>query len=114
MDLRITRERDVAVVELPIEELDASNAVEFKFGLAALAAQERRMVCDLSSLRFIDSSGLGALLSGLRKVSEYHGELKLCGLSDAVRDLFALVRMNRVFDIYATRDAAVSAFRAQH
>jgi anti-sigma B factor antagonist len=69
-------------------------------------------VFDLSRLRFTDSSGLGALISCLRKVNANGGDLKLCAMSDQVRALFELVRMHKVFDIYATREEAVRAFGA--
>ena len=108
----IERLQDVAVVELPYEELDASNAADFKRELATLVETQRKLVFDLSRLRFVDSSGLGAFLSCLRKVSERGGELKLCGLSTAVRAVFELVRMHRIFDIHPTRDAAIHAFGA--
>jgi anti-sigma B factor antagonist len=110
MDLMIERVQDVVVAEVPYEELDASNATDFKRDVAALVASERKLVFDLTRLRFIDSSGLGAFLSCLRKVNERGGELKLCGLSKIVRAVFELVRMHRIFDIHPTRDAAVRAF----
>ena len=110
MDITIERVQGVAVAELPYDELDASNAADFKRDVAALVSNEPRLVFDLTRVRFIDSSGLGAFLSCLRKVNERGGELKLCGLSKAVRAVFELVRMHRIFDIHPTRDAAIRAF----
>lgn len=110
MDIAIERLQGVAVVELPYEEIDASNAADFKRELATVVEAEPRLVFDLSRLRFVDSSGLGAFLSCLRKIAEHGGELKLCGLSAAVRGVFELVRMHRIFDIQPTRDAAIRAF----
>ena len=68
------------------------------------------MVLDLSRLRFVDSSGMGAMLSCLRQLSAKGGDLKLCGMSKQVRGLFELVRMHRIFEIYGTREEAVHAF----
>ncbi len=110
MDLAIERIHDVVVVRLPYEELDASNASELKRDLTALLETESRIVFDLSQLRFVDSSGLGAFLSCLRRVNARGGDLKLCCLSRPVRAVFELVRMHRIFDIYATRDEATRAF----
>lgn len=110
MDIAIERLQDVAVIELPYEEIDAGNAADFKHELASVVDTERRLIFDLRRLRFVDSSGLGAFLSCLRKVNERGGELKLCGLSTSVRAVFELVRMHRVFDIHPTRDAALAAF----
>jgi anti-sigma B factor antagonist len=69
------------------------------------------VILDLGRLRFIDSSGLGAMLSCLRQLNAAGGDLKLCGMSKAVRAVFELVRMHKIFDIYGTREQAVSAFQ---
>ena len=69
-----------------------------------------KLVLDLARLRFVDSSGLGAFISCLRKLNAKGGDLKLCGLSKQVRAAFELVRMHRVFDIHATSEDAVRAF----
>ena len=100
----------VAVAAVPVEELDASNAGEFKRDVAPLLEANTKLVLDLSRLRFVDSSGLGAFISCLRKLNAKGGELKLCGMSKQVRAVFELVRMHRVFDICSTREEAVRAF----
>jgi anti-sigma B factor antagonist len=65
----------------------------------------------MSELKFVDSSGLGAILSCLRQQNASGGELKLCGMLKPVRALFELVRMHRIFDMYNTREEAIMAFR---
>jgi anti-sigma B factor antagonist len=106
VELTIEKVGDVSVVELAGEQLDASNVEEFKHEIAPVLAANPRMVLDLGRLRFVDSSGLGAILSCLRQLNAAGGDLKLCGLSKPVRALFELVRMHRIFDIYGTRDEA--------
>lgn len=101
----------VAVTTIPVEELDASNSGEFKRDIAPVLASNTHLVIDLSRVRFMDSSGLGAMLSCLRQLSAKGGDLKLCGMSKQVRATFELVRMNRIFDILATRDEAIQAFQ---
>ena len=100
----------VAIVTVPGEYLDASVAEEFKRDAAPVLDANPRAVFDLSRLQFIDSAGVGALLSCLRRVSAANGDLKLCGLSPAVRAVFDLARMHRLFDIFPTREEAVAAF----
>jgi PAS domain S-box-containing protein len=58
------------------------------------------------------ASGLGAMLSCLRQLSQKGGDLKLCGLSRPVRAAFELVRLHRVLDIHATRAQAIGAFQS--
>ena len=110
MQLTIEKYGDVAVTTVPVEELDAGNVEEFKRDIAPLLEAHANLVLDLSRLRFVDSSGLGAFISCLRKVNASGGDLKLCGMSKKVRAVFELVRMHRVFDIQPTREDAVRAF----
>jgi anti-sigma B factor antagonist len=79
--------------------------------MAPILEANTKMVVDLSRMRFIDSPGMGAMLSCLRQMSSKGGDLKLCGMSKQVRGAFELVRMHRIFDIFGTRDEAVRAFQ---
>ena len=110
MQLPIERVGDIAIVVLPVDELDASNSAEFKRDIAPILEANTKVALDLSRLRFIDSSGLGSFLSCLRKVNAKGGDLKLFRVSRQVRTIIELVRMQRMMDILDTRDAAVSAF----
>jgi anti-sigma B factor antagonist len=111
MEIAAEKIGNVAVVQIPVDELDASNAGELKHDIAPVLEANARMVIDLSRLRFIDSSGLGAMLSCLRQLSAKGGDLKLCGMSKQVRATFELVRMHRIFDIFRSREEAVRAFQ---
>ena len=110
MELAFEKIGDVAVSAVPVEELDAGNAEEFKRDIAPLLEANAKLVLDLTRLRFVDSSGLGAFISCLRKLNAKGGDLKLSGMSKQVRAVFELVRMHRVFDILATKEDAVRAF----
>lgn len=112
MEIAVDRIGSVAVAAVSVDELDASNAGEFKRDIAPVLQANTSLVLDLSRLRFVDSSGLGAMLSCLRQLSAKKGDLKLCGMSKQVRALFELVRMHRIFDIYGTREEAVKAFQS--
>lgn len=111
MEIPVDNVDGVAVAAMPVDELDASNSGEFKRDIAQVLQAQTKLVLDLSQLRFVDSSGLGAMLSCLRQLSARGGDLKLCSMSKQVRALFELVRMHRIFDIYPTRDDAVHAFQ---
>jgi anti-sigma B factor antagonist len=112
MEIAVEQVNDVAVVAIPVAELDAANAAQFKRDMAPVLEAHPKVVLDLSKLRFVDSSGLGAFLSCLRKATEKQGDLKLCGVSRQVRTALELVRMHRILDIYATREEATRAFSA--
>lgn len=110
MEIPVETLDGISVAVMPVDELDASNAPEFKRDIAPVLQANTKLVLDLSRLRFVDSSGLGAMLSCLRQLSAKHGDLKLCGMSKQVRSVFELVRMHRIFDIAGTKEQAVRAF----
>jgi len=112
MEIPVDKIGDVTVATVPVDELDASNSAELKRDIAPVLEGNTRVVIDLVRLRFVDSSGLGAMLSCLRQLSAKGGDLKLCCMSKQVRAAFELVRMHRIFDVFNTREEAVRAFQA--
>lgn len=111
MELTTEQMDNVTIVTLPGEYLDASTVKDFKSDISPIIdGQGKHVVFDMANLQFIDSSGLGAILSCLRKLNSADGDLKLCGMTKPVRALFELVRMHRIMDIYNSREEAVSAF----
>ncbi len=98
------------VIAVKEERLDAHNSGELKdWFLKTLEEGRRNLVVDLADVQFIDSSGLGALLSGYKNASQRSGALILSGLQPRVRSMFELTRLNRVFEIYPRLQEAVSS-----
>lgn len=62
------------------------------------------VLIDLQDVKFIDSSGLGALVSAMKMVRTAGGKLFVCSINDQVKMVFELTRMERVFEIFADRD----------
>ena len=100
----------VFVLDLREVALDVKNVREFRDAAHELMQDRPQVVLDMTGVRFVDSSGLGALLSCLRHVRGNQGDMKLCSMSKPVRALFELTRMHRVFNIIETRDEAVRSF----
>ena len=110
MEVTIEKVNGIAIVELPGDILDASNVKEFKRDITSIIEHENKVIFDMHHLQFVDSSGLGSILSCLRSLNAKGGDLKLCSMSKSVRVLFELVRMHRIFDIYNTREEALPSF----
>lgn len=110
MEMPVENVGDVAVVTLQGEYLDASIADEFKRDMQPTLEATTKAVFDMSQLRFVDSAGIGAILSCLRRLNAKDGDLKLCGLSKALRASFEIARMHRIIDILETKEEAVAAF----
>ena len=100
----------VRILELREDSLDASNVRAFRELADALIGEHRHVVLDMAGVRFIDSSGLGALIASLRRLNGRDGDLVLCEMSRTVRALFELMRMHRVFKIRDSRADALAAF----
>jgi anti-sigma B factor antagonist len=109
MEITVEKVNDVAIVTVPVEELDAANAAEFKHAMSPVLDTHATLILDLTKLRFIDSSGLGAFISCLRKLNEKQGALMLCSMSKQVRTVIELVRMQRILDIHGSREEAIAA-----
>ena len=98
-----------ALVTIQGKNLDAGNVKDFKAAMQPVIDGHKTVLIDMSQLNFVDSSGLGALLSCLRTMNNKEGQLKLFAMAKPVQALFELVRMHRIFAIYNSRDEAVAA-----
>ena len=110
MDLTITeiKHREKTVV-LSIEgHLNAVMGRELKTKIKKLVAEKNiHLILDLAGVTLYDSSGLSAIVSGLKAAREQEGSLKLVGLSEKAKHLFELTRLARLFEFYQNVDEAL-------
>lgn len=106
MSFTLTRTDDRLLVNVD-GQLVVSNRQELKQAILEEVDQGARLVVvDFSKSPYIDSSGLGALVSLGKRLRELGGDLRLAGLNDDLRTLFDLTRLDALFPLYATRDDA--------
>ena len=99
----------ICVIRPEGDRLTALGANAFRQDVSHLIdGGSTRIVIDLSGVRFVDSSGLGAIVGLLKKVGN-RGEVVVCGPGDAVRQMFRVTRMDRVFQIFPDPAAALAA-----
>jgi anti-sigma B factor antagonist len=109
MKLEERRAGKILVVKVAEPRLDAKLAGEFKEKIAAHIQQgDSLIVLDLAAVTFIDSSGLGAIVSSL-KALRGQGQLALCGMAETVMSTFKLTRMDKVFRMFPGQAEAVAA-----
>jgi anti-sigma B factor antagonist len=102
---------EVFVVKSLEKRIDASSAADFKGKIANWINNGHKwLVLDLSEVDFIDSSGLGSMLSILKTIGD-QGNMVVCGVGETVMRLFRLTRMNRVFQIFTSQEEAVDALK---
>jgi len=102
--MKITQEKTKGfnLLVLQEERIDAHNSAELKeYILNNIKQGEVNIIVQLEQVRFIDSSGLGALLAGFKNAERKSGKLVLANLQPQVLSMFELTRLNRVFEIYA-------------
>ncbi len=110
MNFRISDSGGIVLVEVD-GELIVGNREELKQSvLGRVEAGERKFVVDFQESSYIDSSGLGALVSLSRKIREAGGELRLAGLNEDLRTLFELTKLDTLFQISDTRELALDNF----
>jgi anti-sigma B factor antagonist len=111
MNLKTEANGKVMVVGVREERLDAHNSDELKIEINRLfESGTKELLVDLKEVRFIDSSGLGVLVSGYKNAATHQGSIKLCSLQTQVKSMFELTRLHRVFDIYQTMDEALESY----
>jgi anti-sigma B factor antagonist len=96
------------VVSLKEKRLDAVIAGNFRDALIAQIDQgQYHLVLDMACVNFLDSSGLGAVVSVLKHVGD-DGSLHLCGVTPGVMAVLRLTRMDRVLRCFGSAEAAVA------
>jgi anti-sigma B factor antagonist len=111
MNINIDEKGAVVLIEVKEERLDAHNSSELKTEMLSLFDEgKNNLVIDLQDVRFVDSSGLGSLVSGFKHASARSGNLKLSGLQPQVKSMFELTRLHRVFEIFPAADEALASF----
>lgn len=100
----------VLIVEVE-GQLIVGNRQELKATIQqALDNAERKLLVDFAKTGYIDSSGLGALVSISKKVREQGGELRLSGLNEDLRSLFELTKLDTLFAISDNSTQALAGF----
>ena len=106
------REKD-AITILDIQgEIDLYNAPEIKDIIQKLIeAQKYNVIINLEKVSYIDSLGIGALISSLSNLKKYQGGLKIINVFASVKKVFELTKLTSFFDIFDTEEDAIKAFQ---
>ena len=111
MNTQVDDKGIAVLIEVNEDRLDAHNSGELKTQMLTFFDEgKNNLVIDLKAVRFVDSSGLGSLVSGFKNASARNGNLKLCGLQPQVRSMFELTRLHRVFEIFPDSEEAIASF----
>ena len=111
MNLKIEQKENVIIICIREERLDAHNSGDLKTEMQRLFEEgNKNLLVELKDVRFIDSSGLGALVSGFKNAISHQGALKLTSLQPQVKSMFELTRLHRVFEIFPSTAEALDSY----
>ena len=110
LKVKIEVKNDICVIMPETHRLDASTALDFKnVLLKTIEEGEVRLLLNLESVNFIDSSGLGAIISAMRQVG-VKGDIKICNLAAQVEELLRLTRLDKVLQIFPKEEDALKDY----
>lgn len=91
--------------------LDAFTASSIATAIEQAAAKtSAQVIVNLTQVTFIDSTGLAALVQGMKRCRDRRGDLRLCGLASPVRIIFELTRLDKAFEIFASEAQALASY----
>jgi anti-sigma B factor antagonist len=110
--MRTSIEGDAVVLVLEGRLTGSSDASRFVQVVEHhLAEGFRAFVVDLTGVSWVDSTGVGSLVSGFETVRRNGGALRFAGLNDRLRRIMEITKLDRVLDCCATREEALAGFR---
>ena len=113
MKIDVSNQEGVTVIRPLNERIDFEVAGELRATLLrAITDGRRNLVIDLGAVGFIDSSGLGAFVSAFKQLNTRHGggDIRLANPQPPVVELLEIIRLNRVFQSFASVDDATQSF----
>jgi anti-sigma B factor antagonist len=110
MNFEVQKHDDITVIGVE-GQLIVGNRQELKQQvLQELENGSRKFLIDFANTGYIDSSGLGVLVSLSKKIREQSGELRLANLNEDLRTLFELTKLDTLFQISTSREEALNTF----
>jgi len=102
---------DVSVIDVSGRITLGEGSSTLRDALRGLVTQgQKKILLNLGEVSYIDSSGIGELVSGFTSVTNSGGELKLLNLTKRVKDLLQITKLYTVFDVHESEASAVRSF----
>lgn len=112
MNFKSVTKNNVTVLRLQDERLDSTIASELKAHLLVLIEEgNKNILIDLAKVEYTDSSGLGAILFGVRQARPVNGKIKLANLQSRVLGLIKIAKLDNVIEAYDNEAEALESFK---
>ncbi len=114
MNLLVEGVNDIQVLRVKEERIDSAMAPDLKAQLLVLTKEEGcKVIIDLSETAYIDSSGLGALLLGVRQARESEGDFAIIGAQKRVKSLLQIAQLDNVLKSFKNEFDALKSFESK-
>jgi len=110
MEIKTRESNDTVILDVD-GEIDLYNAPLLKDVIEqSTEAQKYNIIINLEKVSYIDSSGIGALISSLSKLKKYQGGLKIINVTGSVKKVFELTKLTTFFEIFDDENEAIKSF----
>ena len=114
MSIKEKIEGDIAIITIKGDLVGDPETTELKEKVGSLISDEMlKIVIDLGKVKYVNSTGLGTLISVLGKVRDAGGKLALARVGDNVQNLFVITQLVKVFETFETVDRAIAGFKTK-
>jgi len=111
MKTKVLEKYNAVIIELKGDVMGGDDTKEFNQLLHKLIEEgKKNVVIDLGEVKFMNSSGLGMLISGLTTIKRENGSLKLANVTERIESLLIITKLITIFESYDSVDEAIKSF----
>jgi anti-sigma B factor antagonist len=112
LDIKERQAGDVTVLDMSGKITIGDGSVALRSAVRRLLEEgKKKILLNLAGVGYIDSSGIGELVSSYTAIEKDEGQLKLLKLTQKLRDLLAITKLLTVFDVYESESEALNSFK---
>ena len=110
MQVKLEELNGILIATPQVDRLDVKTVPEFREEIGRVVESHTKVILNMELINFVDSTGLGALMSCIRRLNQKGGGLRLVALQQQVTAMFRLVRMHKIFDTFDTVGEALAGW----
>ena len=112
LEIKERQAGDVAVLDMSGKITIGEGSVALRSAIRRLLEEgKKKILLNLAGVGYIDSSGIGELVSSYTTINKEDGQLKLLNLTQKLQDLLAITKLLTVFDVYDSESDALNSFK---
>jgi len=112
LDIKERQAGDVTILDMDGKITIGEGSVALRSAIRRLLEEgKKKILLNLAGVGYIDSSGIGELVSSYTAIGNQQGQLKLLNLTQKLQDLLAITKLLTVFDVYENESEALSSYK---